>query len=223
MPGKIFVKGRKLTYHVAHFTPDGQPGPSDTLALTSYGDFKPGQYDTVTTQIKVGFSYDGHSQPNNSLPGSFAGVIETDSLLWSHPPRRDQYAILELSPFPYVKLPAASGRQWTWELGVGHQWGNPQWATWRGEMLVRSTYRITGQRAVQTKLGLLTCWVIQARATCPRGVSSLEALYHPRYGFVQLNYRNLNGSRMEFALIADAMEPNRDPFEPPDYLLPSPH
>jgi hypothetical protein len=209
LPAKVFRRGRQLTYQVKQVAPGHQPAPADTLRLTSFGDYLPGQYDSGTTQIKVGFSYDAHSSPT-----AYAGVVEQDSVLWSHPPRVGTYAILELSPFPYIKLPAAVGHAWTWDLGVGNAWSNPAWGNWRGVMNVHSTYRVMGQRVVKTRLGALTCWVVKARATCQLGTSSLELLYHPAYGFVELNYRTLNGGRIELALIRAGMVPLPTPFQP---------
>ncbi len=207
---KAFVKGRKLTYQVTRFAPGSQQAQVDTMALTSYGDYKAGQYDTANTQIKVGYSYDGHSAPN-----SFAGVIENDSMLWSHPPRDGVYAILELSPYPYLKLPLAAGDKWAWELAVGSQWGRAQLAAWKGNMLVHSDYRVTGQQAINTKLGRLKCWVVQAQANCPVGTSSLTTWYHPEYGFVKLNYQTMDGGRMEFALESAGMAQLNESFSLP--------
>lgn len=213
-PEKIFRKGRRLTYNVAHFAPGSSLAYRlDTLAFTSFGDFKPGQYDTATTQIRVVINYNGHSDTEEIM-----GVIEQDSVLWSHPPRQGRYGVLELSPFPYIKLPAAVGSRWTWDLGVGDHWSSPQWKVWRGLLNVHSTYRVVGQRVVPTQLGRLRCWVVQAQVTCPLGASSLEMLYHPSYGFVQLTYRTITGERIAFTLVKEATEPVNEPFEPSPYL-----
>jgi hypothetical protein len=212
-PEPIFRKGRQLTYRIRSSARGGTRPQQDTLMLTSFGDYKPGQYDTVTTQIKVGFAYGGHAAADPSVPDNAAGVIERDTVLWSHPPRQGPYAILELSPFPYIRLPAVTGRQWSWTLNVGSHWGNPAWATWQGEIPVRSTYRITGQQTIDTPLGRLTCWVTQAQARSPVGTSSLETLYHPSYGFVRWTYTTLNGGRMELQLVKAEVVPIREPFQ----------
>lgn len=211
-PEKVFAKGRKLTYSVTRFAPGSRQAHPDTLTLTSYGDYKAGQYDTSTTQIKVGFGYDAHSAPD-----SFAGVIENNSMLWSHPPRQGIYTVLELSPYPYLKLPVAAGKQWTWDLTVGDQWNNAQWASWHGDMLVRSSYHVVGQQAIQTKFGLLSCWVVQAKATCSVGNSTLDIFYHPAYGFIRLNYQTITGSRILFTLIKTSVEELNDPLPLPTY------
>lgn len=190
--GKIFVRGRKFVYEATHYTSDGYLLSRDTVALTCLGRW---QYDT--TQFKLGYSYDATSAPN-----SFSGVMEYDTVLWSHPPRDGQYRILELSPFPYIKLPASQGQRWQWKLAVGGQWGDAQWATWQGNMLVTSSYQITGQQQLATPLGQLPCWVVQAQATCRKGTAALTSFYNPRYGFARLAYRNLNGRRVTLNLVA---------------------
>ena len=194
-PGKIFSKGRKFIYKVTHLVPATQRTYRDTVAISCLGKYRPGQYDT--TQSKIGYSYDA-----TSLPSSFPGVLENDSILWIHPPRDGQYSILEISPFPFIKLPARKGQHWRWDLVVGHQWGNKQWATWQGDMLVTSIYQTTGQQIINTPLGPLSCWVVQAQATCKKGTSRLTTFYHPRYGFVRLAYQTIDGNWLTLDLVA---------------------
>jgi hypothetical protein len=203
---RIFVKGRKFIYTATHFAADGRMLSRDTVAITCLGKYKPGQYDT--TQFKIGYSYDA-----TSAPGSFPGVLDNDTVLWSHPPRDGQYRILELSPFPYIKLPARQGQRWQWQLKVGGQWGDKQWATWQGNLPVTSTYEVTGQRQLATPLGQLPCWEVQAQATCPKGTAALTSLYNLRYGFVRLAYRNLNGRRLVLAMVAATTVVLRSPDE----------
>jgi len=222
LPTQIFVKGRKLTYQVVQTTPTGRQPQVDTLVLTSFGPdrrkivytFPTAHYTLHAEQINLGYSYDAHSAPNNS-----SGVFEHDSLLWIHPPREGVYAVLELSPYPYVQLPAKIGHQWSWELGVGDQWGNPQWVTWRGDIQVKSQYQITGQQWLTTPLGALHCWVVRAQASSPVGTSSLDMWYHPAYGFVRLNYLTVQGKSVNFNLVASTVVPAVESPQPPNYQL----
>ncbi|WBA44219.1 hypothetical protein [Hymenobacter canadensis] len=202
-PEKIFRKGRQLTYTVAHDV--HQTGGLDSLMLTSFGDFKPGEYDPVTTQIKIGFSYDGHS-----VPGNFAGVIENDTMLWAHPPREGSYAILQLSPYPYIKLPVTEGQRWTWNLTVGSQWGHPNWGTWPGDIVVQSYYHVVGQQTVHTPMGQLRCWLVRAQAHSAAGSSNVDFLYHPTYGFVELNYHTIDGHHTNLSLAKVSMQYKMD-------------
>ena len=194
---KIFRQGRKLVYQVVRQAPAGQQIHIDTLAITCLGKFKSNQYGD-TTQRKLGWSYTANSAPN-----SFSGVLENDSLLWSHPPRDGDYAILELSPYPYIKLPATAGQQWQWPLVVGSHWSDKRWATWQGNIRVVSSYRTVGQRTLASNFGPLTCWVVQAKATCPQGSSTLETWYHPTYGFVCMRYRTIDGGHLTLTLVKE--------------------
>jgi hypothetical protein len=204
--GRIFVKGRKFIYAATHLAADGRLLSRDTVAITCLGRYKPGQYDT--TQFKIGYSYDA-----TSAPSSFPGVLENDTVLWSHPPRDGQYRILELSPFPYIKLPARRGQRWRWQLNVGGQWGDKQWATWQGDLSVTSTYEVIGQRQLATPLGRLPCWEVRAQATCLKGTATLTSFYNPTYGFVRLAYRNLDGRRLVLAMVAATTTEARGPDE----------
>ncbi|OGX81635.1 hypothetical protein BEN47_19070 [Hymenobacter lapidarius] len=222
IPAKAFREGRKLTYQVAQVALGRQQAQLDTVVLTSFGPdldmgvdtFRTAQFALLTRQTKLGYSYDAHAAPHN-----FSGVIEHDSLLWLHPPRQGAYAVLELSPFPYIQLPAKLGHRWTWDLTVGEQWGNPQWATWQGNIQMRSQYQVVGQQELRTPLGLLPCWRVRAHASSPVGNSSLDLWHHPAHGFVQLDYRTINGTHLIFKLVAESVEHPVKPFSLPNYQL----
>lgn len=191
---RIYRRGQKYTFEVRAMSAQYPAGYSDTVAITCFGQYKAGQYDT--TQRILAYSYGATAEPQSS-----SGVLENDSVVWCHPPRDGDYGVLELSPFPFVKLPLKKGRQWHWELGVGSHWGNPKWAEWKGDILVTSTYRVLGQYTLKTSLGALRCWLIRGQASCAVGRSSLNAYYHPQYGFVRLNYQTLHHDRLELELV----------------------
>jgi hypothetical protein len=222
LPTRIFAKGRRLTYQVIQTTPTGQHPQIDTLVLTSFGPdrrkiiytFPTAHYTLHAEQINLGYSYNAHTAPN-----SFAGVFEHDSLLWIHPPREGFYRVLELSPYPYIQLPARLGHQWSWQLEVGDSWSNPLWATWRGLINVQSHYQVLRQQWLTTPLGPLHCWVVRAQTSSPVGSSSLDLWYHPVYGFVRLNYLTVQGKRVNFKLVAATTVPAVEPFQPPTHHL----
>ncbi|NML66634.1 hypothetical protein HHL22_15615 [Hymenobacter sp. RP-2-7] len=209
LPGKTFkTRGHRLTYRVEHFgVVATRPFLVDTIAITTYGTlshfpfFEAGD-DSLShwfRQWKTSYSYGA-----NAEPVAFPGVIENDSTLWLHPPRDGRYRILELSPFPYIKLPARQGQRWPWHLAVGSQWADPKWAVWRGEIHVTYAYQTLGQQLLATPLGPLTCWLVRAQASCPVGTSSLDSYYHPQLGFVRLAYRTLDGRRLTLSLVDTA-------------------
>lgn len=200
-PPRLFRRGQQFTYQVAHRPAPGAAARLDTLTIWCYGKYKPeDHYGALqvgdTLQRKVGFGYGP-----GAAPTAFAGVIEDETTLWSHPPREGAYRILELSPFPYLQFPLHPGKQWTDSLDVGAWYSDPAWAVWQGDMRVRSTYAVQGQKPLQTPFGRLSCWVIHATATCHKGSSTLELWYHPQYGFVRLNYLTLNRQIIDLGLV----------------------
>ena len=130
-----------------------------------------------------------------------SGVIENEANTWMHPPREALFAILELNPFPYVKFPLMIGEQWKWELAIGSSWGDSRWRTWDGAIKNSYNYEITSQQEIETSLGKLSCFEIKSTATSELGETSLRAWFNENYGFVRLNYTNINGSTIDFELI----------------------
>jgi hypothetical protein len=224
-PTRIFRRGQQFTYQVAHRLAPGAAARLDTLTILCYGRYKPEDHYGAsgpdqagdTLQSKLGFGYGARTTPE-----SFAGVMEDDSTLWSHPPRDGEYRVLELSPYPYLKFPLSQGKRWTDSLDVGAWYSNSAWAVWQGDMRVASTYAVQGQKPLHTPFGLLSCWVVQASATCPKGASTLEIWYHPRYGFVRLNYQTINHKILDLGLIqvATIPIPETKGTDLPDFMKP---
>jgi hypothetical protein len=188
---EVFSKNREFIYQVSRFE-SGQWTVVDTVVLTSSGV----AWRMDSTQKEIGW----HSRASSI--SSKTGVEESAGGVWIHPPRFDQYAILELSPFPEIKQPPTTGQQWDWELEVGSQWSNPAWAVWEGDMLVETHYRTVGEQTVTTRFGRLTCQRVTAVARCAQGYSTRDLLFHPLYGFIMLDYVNVDGKRLRFELVS---------------------
>ncbi|RYE89186.1 MAG: hypothetical protein EOO37_05465 [Cytophagaceae bacterium] len=56
-------------------------------------------------------------------------------------------------------------------------------------------------------LGSLACHRVQARGTCKLGRTTLEAYFHPAYGFVRLTYRNIDASRVQLEMVSVDIRP----------------
>jgi hypothetical protein len=212
-PGKTFrTRGHKLIYRVEHFgTAATQPFLVDTIAITAYGTrqrFDPAARgaDSIR-QWNTEYGYSDFGSPIGS------SVIENDTMLWLHPPRDGKYRILELSPFPYIKLPTRPGQRWPWSLNVGSQWADPKWAVWQGNIRITYTYQTIGPQALTTPFGSFTCWLVRGQTSCPVGTSTLDSYYHPQLGFVRLAYRTIDGRRLTMNLVATAQValPNTSP------------
>ncbi len=129
-----------------------------------------------------------------------SGVIENEANIWMHPPRDKYFQILELNPFPYIKTPLEIGNSWTWQLKVGDFWGDPRWKVWNGSININYNYSITGKTKLKLPIGNLECYIVEALAKSSLGESGLTAFFNPKYGFVQLNYSNIDGSKTNLIL-----------------------
>jgi hypothetical protein len=148
------------------------------------------------TVIQYDFKQVGGGLWNNEM----TGVIENRKNLWLHPPRTGLFAILELNPFPYVKLPIKVGAAWTWKLAFGEQWADKRWLLWKGKNENTITYKVTGKSLITNKLGALKCYVVESKATSALGSTKLVAYYNSEFGFIKLDYTNIDKSSITMEL-----------------------
>ncbi|MFC3157952.1 hypothetical protein SAMN05443633_104296 [Chryseobacterium arachidis] len=123
------------------------------------------------------------------------GAIENPMNVWIHPPRNLFFEILELNPFPYIKSPYTVGTKWDWKLQIGENWGDSRWLKWTGEIENHYQYEIIGQKMIPTKLGDLDCYLVQGKAKSRIGETQLLSYFSPEFGFVKLEYKNIDGTK----------------------------
>lgn len=128
------------------------------------------------------------------------GLIENEFNIWLHPPREYLFRILELNPFPYIKSPIAVGNSWEWKLQIGAQWGDKRWKEWSGNIENKYRYKITGKEELNTNFGSIECYVVESQAVSELGVTKLKSYFNERYGFVRLEYTNIDNSKIEMNL-----------------------
>lgn len=126
---------------------------------------------------------------------SMSGAIENEENVWIHPPRDKYFRILELNPFPYIKAPYEIGTKWTWYMGIGDHWADEHWKLWEGQIENEYEYEITDSLTLKTDLGSIECLVVESKATSRIGETGLMAYFNPKYGFVKLDYTNIDGSK----------------------------
>ncbi len=129
-----------------------------------------------------------------------SGAIENEGNIWIHPPREKYFRILELNPFPYIKAPYEIGTKWTWNLRIGDQWADERWKIWEGYIENKYQYEITDKRTIKTNLGNLECYIIESNAKSRIGETELIAYFNPKFGFVKLNYTNIDRSKTNLEL-----------------------
>ena len=148
--------------------------------------------DYSQTVIKYDFKqFNGESWTSSES----TGAIENIKNLWMHPPRTDFFKILEINPFPYVKEPLEIGNKWTWKLKIGSFWSDKRWLEWKGPIDNNYNYKITDRVLLQTKLGEIECFVISSNAISKLGETKLTSYYNNQFGFVRLDYTNIDCSK----------------------------
>lgn len=113
------------------------------------------------------------------------GAVENEKTCWIHPPRHNQYRMLELAPFPRVDFPLEEGRQYRKILFISDGWGE------LSDTKVYWNYTIrSGRDAV---------WQISATAeprATPGAINRLIFTFSEREGFLFMDYGFHDGTRI---------------------------
>lgn len=178
---------------MSDFNDKGITSQLDTLVLITSGEVFSEEYG----QTRSSWTSTGE----NSWK-SYSGIEESDTAVWIHPPRTGLYRKLELSPFPMIKYPLEVGNEWTWKLLVGSHYSVDGYAEWGDtpEQFV-SNYRITREVPLSTKLGVVNCYEIDSFTKSNFEQTELKAFYSTDYGFVKLEYLNIDKGRLTIELI----------------------
>jgi hypothetical protein len=157
--------------------------------------------DPIHCQTAITYTLD-----KNNLYSEMTGLIENSKNIWLHPPRLKLFSILELNPFPYVKFPLEIGKSWSWSLEIGGQWGDKRWKEWSGNIENKYQYKIVGKKIMKTSVGSLECYVIESQAKSELGITKLISYFNEQYGFVKLDYTNIDNSKLEINLQGKEIE-----------------
>lgn len=165
------------------------------ISLTTFPDFGPFS-DFKETYDQSVIQYSFQKENGNLAAKTFTGAIENVKNVWLHPPRYKFFKILELNPFPFIMTPYEIDNQWTWNLEVGDSWGDHRWIEWNGLAEVSYTYTIKEtNKPLETPFGEIETIVIEAVAVSRLGKTSLTSYFNSVYGFVLLDYTNIDGSK----------------------------
>lgn len=188
------------------------------LAITDSVETFP-NYDSTYTQTVVSYSYivknsqasDTHcacyekkKTPARSFlcSGVSTGTIDNYKNLWIHPPRQFTFRILQFNPFPFYYRDEAV-KHWSWTVEVGGVYLDPRWVNTRENIKMTFDYVRQKDEIVHCPFGKIKCKVTQAVGTPSNNAfpkTYLKSYYHPVYGFVRLEYTNINGSKMVIQL-----------------------
>jgi hypothetical protein len=144
--------------------------------------------------------YDFKLLDGSSGTNEMTGVIENRKNLWLHPPRTGLFSVLELNPFPYIKQPLKVGAEWKWKLAFGEQWADKRWLVWKGKNENTIHYKVTGKSLITSKLGAFNCYIVESEATSALGSTKLVAYYNDTFGFIKLDYTNIDKSSLTLEL-----------------------
>ena len=136
----------------------------------------------------------------NNLNHPKTGLIENERNIWFHPPREYLFQILELNPYPYIKYPLEIGHEWIWKLRIGDSWGDKRWKQWKGVAEFNYKYSIVGEKTIKTNFGNLDCFIVESEAISSIGKTRLTSYFNSKYGFVKLEYTNIDNSKLQIVL-----------------------
>jgi hypothetical protein len=144
-------------------------------------------------QTAIGYKYLMNN--GQSFTMELTGAIENEMNVWIHPPRSNFFEILELNPFPYIKAPYKVGTKWSWKLKIGDYWSDKRWLEWKGGIENIYEYEIKDSKVISTKLGNLECYVVHSNAKSQIGATELISYFNSKFGFVKLEYKNIDGTK----------------------------
>ncbi|MBL7806087.1 MAG: hypothetical protein JNL02_20255 [Saprospiraceae bacterium] len=165
-----------------------------TIRRVSYK-ILPGNMLGMTYYQNIYYTAEG---PDNYYEAS--GLIENERNVWLHPPRATIFYVNEINPFPYIKTPLTVGTRWTWELEIGDHYSSSLWKKWSDSIVNRYEYAITGFGPLATPLGTHDCYEVSALANSEIGQTAMKAWFNPEYGFVRLDFTNVDGSQFLMVL-----------------------
>ena len=125
------------------------------------------------------------------------GLIETDSEIWIHPFRNNQYALTEIAPFPELKMS---------NLKIGNIWDGgilfimTGWGALKGK--VKSKYEVVDLKQITFENNILfDCWEIKGIGIHSKlGENTITYIFQKDIGFLNMKYHFYNGYQILFEL-----------------------
>jgi len=208
----IFSPTRTYHYQATFISPAGDTLSRERIAFKPSS--QPWKYDKDQTAFEIRYNY----TPEDSLtflsylnpqskkkkkPQRYiwdesvtTGAKENEQQVWIHPIRNNQYNYTEVAPYPDVRLDSLeAGGEWNSTLLIMMGWG-----AFKGK--VESHYQVVKQEHRQYgSLSLDSCWLVHAVGKHSKLADSyLDFYFHPEYGFVEMNYRFYDGTKISFVL-----------------------
>lgn len=194
----LLVKLYTKPEHIAPFELSWKLEPKSKLTFEQ--DYSAIHYLAMTVKSGAYFGqasllqYDYLSKERRGMKHEQTGLVEVCSDISITPPTEGHFLISELNPRPEIREPIVKDNTWYSTHSTSDVGGSDKWKTWQGVVEVSSSYRIRDIQTIKTNIGFLKCFVIDANAQSSVGETRLVAYYNEEYGFVKLNYTNIDGS-----------------------------
>ncbi|MCP1251108.1 hypothetical protein NK212_04510 [Elizabethkingia sp. S0634] len=135
------------------------------------------------------------------------GIDKGNNYVWIHPPRSDNFKILELNAFPYF---VKNKKKWERSMIFNSNWGNKQWIEWEGIKTAYSIYELTRENIIYNLQGKdILCSEIKAYTNIPElGKTNATFYYNSTYGFVQMTFTTINNKIIELKLLKTLNDSN---------------
>jgi hypothetical protein len=145
---------------------------------------------------KIRLQENYYSKRYNLLAQDSAMAVENEANVWMQFFNDKLFAVSAFSPFPFAKFPLITGETWKWEQTMDDSWSDERFIVYHGPIDVKYQYRVVARTNMETKLGNLPCYVITSIASSRIGEAFLIAYYNTDYGFVLLEFHNIDGSEL---------------------------
>lgn len=166
------------------------------ITLKILPDFGPFAQMSSTYEQSV-IQYEYKNQEGKIFYRETTGLVENDLNIWFHPPRSKLFGMLAMNPFPYIKAPYLIGNNWNWSLTLGEVYADERWVSWKNQIKLKYKYTIAAKTNINTPYYEdINCFVIESTAKSKLGKSYLTSYFNETYGFVKLDYTNIDGSKM---------------------------
>ena len=151
------------------------------------------------------FQYQYINSKNDLLSSEDYGLIDNKMNLFIPPPRMGNFRILEINPFPFYYLDR-SKRIWEWDLREGgNYWPDIKWKIYKGELNIKFIFERLDDEILNTSFGKIKCSVVNGTGISQIGdmtiKTQLKYFYHLKYGFLKLEYINVDETKLVMELI----------------------
>lgn len=129
------------------------------------------------------------------------GLRKSDNSYYIHPPRSDNFKILELNAFPFYRGDVDT---WQYKVTFGDNFSSIKWKTWNGFKTSVSNYTVDGSINFKYNDDIINCIKITANTKIDGlGETNSVFYYNKIYGFVYMNFKTIDNKEIEFKLMKD--------------------